>query len=85
MITSRSKALFAQARNLFYRAMKEKNRLSKEPSFKIISVILKVRGASSTPYLENDASLMASGGSRKFWWGGISSTKPQKFGCLHRD
>ena len=27
----------------------------------------------------------ASGGSRKFWWGGILSTKPQKFGCLHRN
>ena len=26
-----------------------------------------------------------SGGSRKFWWGGILSTKPQKFGCLHRN
>ena len=26
---------------------------------------------------------LGSGGSRKFWWGGILSTKPQKFGCLH--
>ena len=26
-----------------------------------------------------------SGGSRKFWWGGIWSTKPQKFGCLHQN
>ena len=27
----------------------------------------------------------SSGGSRKFWWGGgILSTKPQKFGCLHQ-
>ena len=25
----------------------------------------------------------SSGGSRKFWWGGILSTKPQTFGCLH--
>ena len=32
--------------------------------------------------------LAHSGGSRKFWWGGIIkilSTKPQKFGCLHRN
>ena len=28
---------------------------------------------------------ICSGGSRKFWWGGILSTKPQKFGCLHRN
>ena len=28
---------------------------------------------------------LTSGGSRKFWWGGILSTKPQKFGCLHRN
>ena len=27
----------------------------------------------------------SSGGSRKFWWGGIWSTKPQKFGCLHQN
>ena len=30
--------------------------------------------------------VVGSGGSRKFWWGGIIkilSTKPQKFGCLH--
>ena len=26
-----------------------------------------------------------SGGSRKFWWGGILSTKSQKFGCLHQN
>ena len=26
-----------------------------------------------------------SGGSRKFWWGGILRTNPQKFGCLHRN
>ena len=30
-------------------------------------------------------SLNTSGGSRKFWWGGILSTKPEKFGCLHRN
>ena len=29
--------------------------------------------------------LWHSGGSRKFWWGGIWSTKPQKFGCLHQN
>ena len=31
--------------------------------------------------------LVPSGGSRKFWWGIIKilSTKPQKFGCLHRN
>ena len=29
--------------------------------------------------------LKTSGGSRKFWWGGIWSTKPQKFGCLHQN
>ena len=29
--------------------------------------------------------LVSSGGSRKFWWGGIWSTKPQKFGCLHQN
>ena len=58
--TSRSKALFAQARNLCYRAVKEKkNMLFIKPSFKFISVILKVRGASSTLYLENDTNLMA--------------------------
>ena len=26
-----------------------------------------------------------SGGSRKFWWVGILSTKPQTFGCLHQN
>ena len=29
--------------------------------------------------------LLSSGGSRKFWWGDISSTIPQNFECLHRD
>ena len=29
--------------------------------------------------------VVSSGGSRKFWWGGIWSTKPQKFGCLHQN
>ena len=28
---------------------------------------------------------VCSGGSIKFWWGGIWSTKPQKFGCLHHN
>ena len=57
--TSRTKALFTQASNLYYRAVKEKNRLSTKPSFKCTSVILKVLGDTSTLYLENEADLMA--------------------------
>ena len=29
--------------------------------------------------------ILISGGSRKFWWGGILSAKPQKLGCLHQN
>ena len=57
--TFRTKALFTQARNLYYRAVKEKNRLFTKPSFKCTGVILKVLGDTSTLYLENEANLMA--------------------------
>ena len=57
--TSRTKALFTQARNLYYGAVKEKkNRLSTKPSFKCTSVILKVLGDTSTLYLKNKANVM---------------------------
>ena len=44
-----------------------------------------VTGQRQTLNIERSKDKTTSGGSRKFWWGGIWSTKPQKFGCLHQN
>ena len=44
-----------------------------------------LQNVSSRPRTSSRTPPLTSGGSRKFWWGGILSTKSQKFGCLHRN
>ena len=59
--TFRSKALFARARNLYYRTVKEKKQAFYKAKFQNYKcdITVKVRGASSTSFLENDTILLA--------------------------
>ena len=55
---SRKKALVTQARNLYYRAVKEKKQAFYKTKFQMHKSDLKGTWRYSTPYLKNEANLL---------------------------